>query len=217
VYCHLLRDDLAGALQAADAALPALNRLGHQQLRAWDAAIRTEIAAAQGRFVDAARLQGAAEHLRTELGAVPGPLARLLHATTSLPEGPETDRARGAGAGLGLDGAVACASRTRGRRARPRTGWDSLTPTEGEVVALAAQGLSNDAIGRRLLINRFWGAVPLGRTAAATPTVGVSRGRRAALTGVAHRRSVDAPPPAAARRPSCSHALSSPLCSGCHR
>jgi len=48
---------------------------------------------------------------------------------------------------------VVYAARARGRRARPRSGWESLTPTEGEVVALAAQGLSNAAIGAQLLVS----------------------------------------------------------------
>lgn len=42
----------------------------------------------------------------------------------------------------------------RGRRARPRTGWDSLTPTERRVVALVAEGLSNPQIGDRLYLSR---------------------------------------------------------------
>jgi DNA-binding CsgD family transcriptional regulator len=44
----------------------------------------------------------------------------------------------------------------RGRRGvrRPRTGWESLTPTERTVVDLAAEGLSNPQIGERLYISR---------------------------------------------------------------
>ncbi len=60
----------------------------------------------------------------------------------------------GTGARLDVDRAVAYAARARGRRARPRTGWESLTPTEGEVVALATRGLSNAAIGRELLVSQ---------------------------------------------------------------
>src|ERR671919_2575567 len=35
----------------------------------------------------------------------------------------------------------------RGARQRPATGWDSLTPTERTVVALAAEGLTSRQIG----------------------------------------------------------------------
>jgi DNA-binding CsgD family transcriptional regulator len=61
-------------------------------------------------------------------------------------------RARAEGARLGIDAAVGYASRSRGRRTRPRAGWDSLTPSEHAVVTLAAQGLGNQAIGVQLLI-----------------------------------------------------------------
>jgi DNA-binding CsgD family transcriptional regulator len=44
--------------------------------------------------------------------------------------------------------------RARGERRRPSFGWDSLTPTELEVVRLAAAGLTNPAIGERLFISR---------------------------------------------------------------
>ena len=58
--------------------------------------------------------------------------------------------------GQRLDGpaAVAYARRARGERRRPSFGWDSLTPTEWEVVRLAAAGLTNPAIGERLFISR---------------------------------------------------------------
>ena len=52
-YTHLLRADLPAALAAADAAGPTLEGLGHPQLRAWDAAIRAEVAGGQGRFAEA--------------------------------------------------------------------------------------------------------------------------------------------------------------------
>ena len=43
----------------------------------------------------------------------------------------------------------------RGARQRPTTGWDSLTPTERKVVALAAEGLTSRQIGDRLYISTF--------------------------------------------------------------
>ena len=59
-----------------------------------------------------------------------------------------------AGAALSLEDAVAYASRARGRRDRPDSGWDSLTPAELEVVRLAVDGLTNPQIGARLFMSR---------------------------------------------------------------
>lgn len=42
----------------------------------------------------------------------------------------------------------------RGRRGRPSSGWESLTPTELKVVGLVAEGLSNPDIASRLFISR---------------------------------------------------------------
>ncbi len=41
----------------------------------------------------------------------------------------------------------------RGKRARPATGWASLTPTEARVVALVAEGKNGPEIGRQLYIS----------------------------------------------------------------
>jgi DNA-binding CsgD family transcriptional regulator len=64
------------------------------------------------------------------------------------------------GASLNLSRAVAALrgmGMPRGRRRvrqRPLRGWESLTPTELEVVRLVTQGLTNVEIGRRLFISR---------------------------------------------------------------
>ena len=44
--------------------------------------------------------------------------------------------------------------RARGTRKRPSGGWESLTPTELEVVRHAAAGLTNPEIGERMFISR---------------------------------------------------------------
>ena len=42
----------------------------------------------------------------------------------------------------------------RGRRRRPKTGWDALTSTEQVVAGLVAEGLSNPAIADRMFLSR---------------------------------------------------------------
>jgi DNA-binding CsgD family transcriptional regulator len=58
------------------------------------------------------------------------------------------------GAALSLEEAVAYATRARGARGRPSSGWESLTPTELDVVRLASEGLTNPEIGKKLFISR---------------------------------------------------------------
>jgi len=59
-----------------------------------------------------------------------------------------------AGRAMTVEEAVRLALRGKGGRRRSTSGWDSLTPTECEVVALVREGLSNPAIAERLLITR---------------------------------------------------------------
>jgi len=66
------------------------------------------------------------------------------------------------GASLEVAAAVAYVRRARGERGRPTFGWESLTPTESQVVELAASGLSNRLIGEQLFIKAGTVKVHLG-------------------------------------------------------
>ena len=57
------------------------------------------------------------------------------------------------GNALSIEEAVAYAQRGRGERKRPSTGWDSLTPTELDVVRLVAEGIPNKDIATRLFVS----------------------------------------------------------------
>lgn len=61
--------------------------------------------------------------------------------------------ARAEGAAMSVDEAIAYAQRGRGERKRPSTGWASLTPTEGDVVRLVGDGLTNKDIAARLFVS----------------------------------------------------------------
>ena len=58
------------------------------------------------------------------------------------------------GVALGMEHAIADATRGRGARARPTSGWSSLSPTELTVAGLVADGLANPDIARRMFISR---------------------------------------------------------------
>jgi DNA-binding CsgD family transcriptional regulator len=84
---------------------------------------------------------------------VPSPLARTLAPLPEWTDDPALAGAWADGTRFGEAGAVGYARRARGRRGRPRAGWDSLTPTEREVVAQVATGRSNAEIGATLLVS----------------------------------------------------------------
>ena len=111
-----------------------------------------------GSHLEAARLFGAADATRQRTGIVrfrvyDADFAASVEATrTALTEN-EFDAAWDAGAVLPTDEAIAYARRGRGERKRPPSGWDSLTPTERDVVRLVSEGLGNKDIGDRLFIS----------------------------------------------------------------
>jgi len=92
------------------------------------------------------------------------------------------------GAEMSLDEAVAWVRRARGTRRRPAGGWESLTPTEVQVVELVAQGLTNPQVGERMFISRATVKVHLAHV---FQKLDVSS--RAELTAQAVRREVRPP------------------------
>ncbi len=108
---------------------------------------------------EAARLLGAAGAIRSDLGLVPWRDAgtELDRLRDRLREGLGAEalaHALDEGAALAPDEAVGWARRARGRRGRPSSGWESLTPTERETVRHVAAGLSNPEIGARMFVSR---------------------------------------------------------------
>jgi predicted ATPase/class 3 adenylate cyclase/DNA-binding CsgD family transcriptional regulator len=149
--------------------LAAAEHLGHLALSAHHrAGIRPEfvhtlealagIAAAQQSYVECARLAGAAQAMRDEMGyVVRWPYEQQLRdadfAAGRVSIGDDAfDAAFTEGRQLDVDAAIEYAQRARGERKRPTTGWQSLTPTESNVVRLIATGLTNKQIGQQLLM-----------------------------------------------------------------
>jgi DNA-binding NarL/FixJ family response regulator len=150
--------DLAAAEDAAHRAMATLASAG-MRLGVIEAVELIAILAAEGPGrAEAARLFAAAGRARTELGypLTPSESATLAEAI---------DRARAAlgddvfdatwtkGSAMSLDEARAYATRGRGPRRRPSRGWESLTPTELEVVGLVTEGLSNPDIAARMFVS----------------------------------------------------------------
>jgi predicted ATPase/DNA-binding CsgD family transcriptional regulator len=118
-----------------------------------------DVAARRERHTDAGRLLGAAEQARRRLGFVAWPAQRaaLAELTARVGEalGPAAmEQALSEGRALEADEVVAWVRRARGERKRPRHGWESLTPTELEIVRQAAAGLTNPQIAERLFVAR---------------------------------------------------------------
>ena len=111
------------------------------------------------RTAEAVRVLAAGDRAREVMGYPRDPARQRTHDATvaglkaALGEDAFTE-AWAEGARLTLDEAVAYARRSRGARGRPSTGWDSLTPTELDVVRLVLDGLSNPQIASRLLMSR---------------------------------------------------------------
>ncbi len=172
--CGVLGDDIGAALFGIRAGLIALSRrdvgdaesLIHAALRTVsDRGFRREVAIAleavvlcdmaSRNWTDAARLHGAAGRLRDELGyRLRTSPERESYAQAIDALGDEHRNAIAEGAAMEWPAAVEYALRTWGARKRPAFGWQSLTPTELQVVDLAAHGLTNPQIAERLIMGR---------------------------------------------------------------
>ena len=109
-------------------------------------------------LAEAARLFAAAHGIRPGLGVVRFQIYDASYETSLAPlrntMGEKAfESAWAEGASLSTEEAIAYAQRGRGQRNRPTSGWESLTPTERDVVRLVSEGLGNKDIGTRLFIS----------------------------------------------------------------
>jgi DNA-binding CsgD family transcriptional regulator len=110
-----------------------------------------------GAWREVARLLGSAESYRRETGlrevdpfsTVDDDLRRAREALGDA----GFEAAYDEGLATPIDDAVVWLQRGRGARRRRSSGWDSLTPTEVEVVRLVAEGLANKQIAARLFMS----------------------------------------------------------------
>jgi DNA-binding CsgD family transcriptional regulator len=120
--------------------------------------VLARVAAKEGNYRHAARLFGAAAASRAameivRLGVFCGGYDEAVsEARNSLGEA-DFDAAWAEGSMLSVEEAIAYAQRGRGERKRPDSGWESLTPTERDVVGLVKAGLGNKDIAGRLFIS----------------------------------------------------------------
>lgn len=109
--------------------------------------------------VTAVRLRAAGDSGRTAVGRRLPPVDEADHAASlaSLRSDLDADTFDGAwsaGASLTLDDAVAYVSRRQRGSGSSSSGWQSLSPTEGQVVELVVAGQTNPEIGARLFMSR---------------------------------------------------------------
>jgi predicted ATPase/class 3 adenylate cyclase/DNA-binding CsgD family transcriptional regulator len=172
--CEAIGDDISAALFDIRAGLIALARrdigtaesLIHAALRTVvDRGFRREVVialeavaladAASGNWTDVARLHVAASRLRDELGyRLRTSPERESYADVIGSLSAEHADAITEGTSMDWPAAAEYALRTWGARKRPAFGWQSLTPTELQVVGLAATGLTNPQIADRLIMGR---------------------------------------------------------------
>jgi DNA-binding CsgD family transcriptional regulator len=111
-----------------------------------------------GNHQSGARLFGAAAGARQRTGEVRFAIFQADHhaaiaASRNVLGDKDFDCAWGEGAQLSTEDAIGYAQRGHGERKRPAAGWESLTPTERDVVRLVREGLTNKDIAARLFIS----------------------------------------------------------------
>nr|WP_156686025.1 LuxR family transcriptional regulator [Mycobacterium sp. Marseille-P9652] len=116
------------------------------------------VALGAGNTLEAARLLGAADATRRRTGIVrfriyDAEYEACVEATRDALSDSDFRTAWDAGAAMSTEDGISYARRGRGERKRPPSGWDSLTPTEHDVVRLVREGLGNKDIGDRLFIS----------------------------------------------------------------
>jgi predicted ATPase/class 3 adenylate cyclase/DNA-binding CsgD family transcriptional regulator len=123
-----------------------------------DALERLAALAADTNSEHAARLLGAAEGVRQRHGEVRFKAlqaeyeASVQKAQMALGDN-DFEAAWSEGQALSTGEAISYAQRGRGARGRPASGWESLTPTELDVVRLVGEGLPNKDIAARLFVS----------------------------------------------------------------
>jgi DNA-binding CsgD family transcriptional regulator len=127
-------------------------------LRLPDALECLALLAAEANHQHAARLLGAADGIRQRHGEVRLKVFQPTYdsSVAAVREALEEDAFHATwaeGAALSTSETIAYAQRGRGERKRPTTGWESLTPTEHDVVRLVEESLSNKDIATRLFIS----------------------------------------------------------------
>jgi DNA-binding NarL/FixJ family response regulator len=110
-------------------------------------------------YTEAARLLGAAERARVDVGLVRWPpdvpAFEELERELATQLGSEAyAAARAEGGAMTIQEAIGWARRARGTRKRPAGGWESLTPTEQQVVELVARGLTNPQVAEQMFVSR---------------------------------------------------------------
>lgn len=113
----------------------------------------------RGRYPDAIRILLATAAERARIGLVPSKVETTaitaLTAEARLAIGPtEQENLERETVKADIDEIVEYVLRARGKRGRPLSGWQSLTPTEIRAVSLVTEGLTNPQIAERMFIAR---------------------------------------------------------------